>query len=207
MITGKRQSTRRMLAALAVCGLVFAACGSDDDASSDTAGAATADSAAPADASVPAGSTATSAAGGEEGGDAPSDGMAAAQARIDAFRQPVTELPLSEPVAMESGKKLFYVQCGVSACSEIDVGIQAAAEAAGWEYETASHQDTPETVASAFDAAIAAEADVVMTSGNPREWFASQLATLEECRLCSRASRTRSPWRVPTAPSRSPRSP
>ena len=63
---------------------------------------------------------------------------------------------------------------------EIAVGIEAAAAAAGWEYETASHQDTPDTVASAFDAAIAAQPDVVLTSGNPREWFASQLATLEE---------------------------
>ncbi len=135
-----------------------------------------ADSAAPADSSAPSDSTATT----DAGGDAPADGLAAAQARVDAFRQPVTELPFNEPIAMESGKKLFYVQCGVSACSEIDVGIQAAAEAAGWEYETASHQDTPETVASAFDAAIAAEPDVVMTSGNPREWFAPQLATLEE---------------------------
>ena len=179
MITGTRQTTRRArrtLAALAVCGLVFAACGSDDDASGDTTADAPADSAAPADSSAPSDSTATT----DAGGDAPADGLAAAQARVDAFRQPVTELPLNEPVAMESGKKLFYVQCGVSACSEIDVGIQAAAEAAGWEYETASHQDTPETVASAFDAAIAAEPDVVMTSGNPREWFAPQLATLEE---------------------------
>ncbi len=175
MTTGKRQTTRRTLAALAVCGLVFAACGSDDDSSGDSTGDTTAGTAAPADSSAPADTTATS-----EGGAAPADGLAAAQARVDAFRQPVAELPVSEPVAVESGKKLFYVQCGVSACSEIDVGIQAAAEAAGWEYETASHQDTPETVASAFDAAIAAEADVVMTSGNPREWFASQLATLEE---------------------------
>lgn len=108
------------------------------------------------------------------------DGPEAAQARVDAFGQPVTELPFDEDVTIEPGKKVFYVQCSVAVCAEIAVGIQAASEAAGWEYETASHQDTPETVASAFDAAIAAEADVVMTSGNPREWFAPQLATLEE---------------------------
>jgi ribose transport system substrate-binding protein len=107
-------------------------------------------------------------------------GMDAAQARVDAFRQPVTELPLNEPVAAEAGKKLFYVQCGVAVCAEIAVGIEAAAEAAGWEYETVSHQDTPETVAAAFDAAIAAEPDVVMQSGNAREWFEPQLAELTE---------------------------
>jgi ribose transport system substrate-binding protein len=106
------------------------------------------------------------------------DGDAAS--RVDSFRQPVTELPLSTPIAVEPGASLFYVQCGVPVCAEIATGIEAAAATAGWEYETASHQDTPDTVASAFDAAIAAEPDVVMTSGNPREWFAPQLATLAE---------------------------
>ena len=104
-------------------------------------------------------------------------GSEAAQARVDAFRQPVTELPLSEPISVEPGTKLFYVQCSVPVCAEIAVGIEAAADAAGWEYQTASHQDTPDTVASAFDAAIAAQPDVVLTSGNPREWFEPQLAT------------------------------
>src|SRR5690606_36818353 len=99
---------------------------------------------------------------------------------VDHFRQPVTDLPLNTPVAVEAGKKQFYVECSVPVCAEIAIGIEAAAAAAGWEYETASHLDTPDTVASAFDAAIAAQPDVVMTSGNPREWFASQLATLEE---------------------------
>ncbi len=114
--------------------------------------------------------------------DVPVEGLAGAEAlaRVEAFRQPVTELPLGTPVAIESGKKIFYVQCGVPVCQEIAVGIEAAAAAAGWTYETASHQDTPDTVASAFDAAIAAAPDVVLTSGNPREWFASQLATLQD---------------------------
>jgi ribose transport system substrate-binding protein len=103
-----------------------------------------------------------------------------AAARVEAFRQPVTELPLNDPIAPEAGTSLFYVQCSVPVCAEIAIGIEAAAEAAGWEYTTASHQDTPDTVASAFDAAIAAAPDVVMTSGNPREWFAPQLATLQE---------------------------
>lgn len=157
-----------MVLALAVCGMVIAACGSDDDSSSGgsdtTAGAVTTEAAG----------TDTTVAGEADGG------RAAAAARVEAFRQPVTALSLTTPIKMEAGKKLFYVQCSVAACSEIAVGLEAAAEAAGWEYETASHQDTPETVASAFDAAIAAKPDVVMSSGNPREWFAPQLATLEE---------------------------
>ncbi len=160
-------TTRRLVATVAACGLIVAACGGDDDTDTDT-GAETTD--APDT--------------GAETTDAPDESSSeidpTATERVAAFRQPEAELPLSSPVALESGKKLFFVQCSVAVCSEIAVGIEAAAAAAGWEYETASHQDTPETVASAFDAAIAAEADVVLTSGNPREWFASQLATLQD---------------------------
>ncbi len=157
-----------MVLAVAAFSMVMAACGSDDNSSSgdsNTTVAAVTTEAAVTD------TTAAVEAGG---------GAAAADARVEAFRQPLAALPLSAPIKLEAGKKLFYVQCSVAACAEIAVGLEAAAKAAGWEYETVSHQDTPETVASAFDAAIAAKPDVVMTSGNPREWFASQLATLKE---------------------------
>lgn len=177
MSTRGHTRQRRLLAAMVGLGLVVAACGSDDTGGgggSDGTGAVT----TPAT-TADAGSDMTDDTTASEDG-AASDGAALAAARVDAFRQPVTELPLSAPIALEPGTKVFYVQCGVSACSEIAVGVEAAAEAAGWEYETASHQDTPDTVASAFDAAIAAQPDVVLTSGNPREWFESQLATLAE---------------------------
>ncbi len=170
-----RARTRILTAGVVAAGLVLAACGGDDETTETTAAPAVETTAAPAVETTAAPSVETTA--------APSGGglaSAEAQARVDAFRQPVTELPLSSPIAVESGKKVFYVQCGVAVCQEIETGIQAAAEAAGWTYETASHQDTPDTVASAFDAAIAAQPDVVLTRGNPREWFAPQLATLQE---------------------------
>lgn len=179
--TRSRQSA---LAGFAVLALLVAACGDDDDsASGGTDAPATTDAAA----TTAAGTETTAApettvaaettAPEGDGGDA---GSVDAQARVDAFREPVTELPVGDPVTVEAGTKVFYVQCSVPVCEEIGIGIEAAAEAAGWELEVASHQDTPDTVASAFDAAIAAQPDVVLTSGNPREWFASQLATLQE---------------------------
>jgi ABC-type sugar transport system substrate-binding protein len=178
------RSARRLVAGLAVTGLVLAACGGDDDAPAADPPAVTdapADDApaddAPADdpADEPADEPATT--------DAPGGGADVSETaanRVAAFSQPVTELPFNEPVATESGRTVFYVQCGVAVCAEIAEGVEAAAAAIGWDYQTASHQDTPETVASAFDAAIAAQPDVVLTSGNPREWFASQLETLDE---------------------------
>ena len=160
MAQRQHQLTRRLVLAVTACSMVFAAC-SDDKSTSSTTKAASETTVAASDTTAAASSS-----------------MAAE--RVAAFLQPSTALPLSTPVKVEKGKKLFYVQCSVSACAEINVGIEAAAKAAGWEYESASHQDTPETVASAFDAAIAAKPDVVLTSGNPREWFAPQLATLKE---------------------------
>lgn len=163
MRTSTSSRLRWVFAAITASSLVIAACGGDDGESSTTEAASTE---ALSDTTEPAGET----------GGASED----AQARVAAFLQPVTELPLNEPITAPTGKKLFYVQCSVAVCEEISVGVKAAAEAAGWTYETASHQDTPETVAAAFDAAIAAAPDVILTSGNPREWFSAQLATLKE---------------------------
>lgn len=168
MASRQHRRPRRIVLALAVGSMVIAACGSDDDSSSG-------------DSNTTVGAVTTEAAGTDSTVAVEAEGgLAAATARVEAFLAPISELPLSAPIKVEAGKKLFYVQCSVPVCAEIAVGIEAAAEAAGWEYESTSHQDTPETVASAFDAAIAAKPDVVMTSGNPREWFAAQLATLKE---------------------------
>ena len=104
--------------------------------------------------------------------------------RVSAFLKPLNELPFNEPIAsVPSGKKVYYVQCSVPVCEEIRLGIAAAVAKLGWTLESTAHKDTPDTVAAAFDAAIAAKADVVLTSGNPREWFATQLKTLEDAKV------------------------
>ena len=165
----QRQTGRARFAAagLVAAGLVLVACGSDNKTSSTTAAATTAapDTSAAATTAAPGTSAeaATTVAAGS--GMASADAMA----RVDTFRKAVETLPFNEPVKVEKGKKLFYVQCSVPVCAEIAIGIKAAVEAAGWTFATASHQDTPDTVASAFDAAIAAKPDVVTrVSGSPR---------------------------------------
>lgn len=166
----KSNSTRLrwIAAALTASSLVIAACGGDDGDSTTTE---------PSTSEAPTDTT-------NEGGDTDTGSVSEdAAARVAAFLQPITELPLNEPIAAPTGKKLFYVQCSVAVCEEISVGVKAAAEAAGWTYETSSHSDTPDTVAAAFDTAIAASPDVILTSGNPREWFAAQLATLRDAQI------------------------
>jgi branched-chain amino acid transport system substrate-binding protein len=104
----------------------------------------------------------------------------AATARVEAFRQGQGTLPISEPLAESpAGKSAAYVQCSVVVCEEIRIGIAGAADALGMSLEVFSSDDTPEGTASAWQAAVDSGADVVISSGNPREWFADQLAALE----------------------------
>ena len=155
---------KTLVAAFAALGLVVVtACGgsSDDTATEDTA-AATEET--------------TEEVSGNEAADI-------ALARVEELSQPVTELDLGPaPTSILDNKVVFYITCSVPVCAEIGSGVEEAVEALaskGWTIKTTSHQDTPDTVAAAFDAAIAAKPDVVMTSGNPREWFQSQLDTLQ----------------------------
>lgn len=124
----------------------------------------------------------TSAPAAEEGPEVAA--AATALARVEALSQPVSELDLgAAPASIPENKTVFYITCSVPVCAEIGSGVAEAVEALsskGWTIKTTSHQDTPDTVAAAFDAAIAAKPDVVMTSGNPREWFKPQLDTLVE---------------------------
>jgi ribose transport system substrate-binding protein len=145
----------RRLFALSVAGLLaLTACGGSDTAS-DTTAAVTDSSAADI-----------------------------AAARVTKYLQTITEIDLGEaPASVPEAKTVYYIACSVAVCAEIQVGVEAAVKALGWTFKSTSHQDTPETVAAAFDAAIAAKPDVVMSSGNPREWFADQLATLQEMNI------------------------
>ena len=181
------RAAHRLVAGLAAAALVVAACGGDDDADEPDEPATTEAPAPEPDEPEPEPEPEPDEPEPEPDAPEPDpddgDGPTAspeAQARVDAFRQAVTELPFSEPVSVDDDVSVFYVQCGVPVCAEIAVGVEAATDALGWDYATTSHQDTPDTVASAFDAAIAAQPDVVLTSGNPREWFEPQLETLAE---------------------------
>jgi ribose transport system substrate-binding protein len=184
--------SRRIVSALIIAvGLIATACSSDSK-SSDAATEAAATEAVATEAATATEATATEAAATEAATEtaAAAETSAAATAgsdpaaRVAAFSKAVTELPFNEAIAsIPAGKKVYYVQCSVPVCEEIKGGIEAAAKKLGWTLETTAHKDTPETVAAAFDAAIAAKPDVVLTSGNPREWFATQLKTLEDAKI------------------------
>ncbi len=193
--------SRRIVSALIIAvGLIGSACGSDSPSTDATTEAAATEAVATEAAAVETEAAATEAAATEAAAtEAAAETTAAAvggdpAVRVAAFSKALTELPFNEAIAdIPAGKKVYYVQCSVPVCEEIKGGIDAAAKKLGWTLETTAHKDTPETVAAAFDAAIAAKPDVVLTSGNPREWFAPQLKTLEDAKIPVIA------WSVPEA--------
>lgn len=180
-----------MLALAMSTGLLMSACSSDKSsdttvAAESTVAAETAAAETTVAAETAAAETTAAPAAETTAAEAASatDGAAIAAARVAAFSKPVASLPFSEAIAsFPAGKKAYYVQCSVSACEEIKTGLVAAIAKAGWTLETSVHKDTPDTVAAAFDAAIAAKPDVIFTSGNPREWFATQLKSLEASKI------------------------
>ncbi len=183
--------SRRIVSALIIAvGLIATGCSSDSK-STDAATEAAATEAVTEAAAVETEAAATDASATEAAAETEAVATEAAAmagvdpaARVAAFSKALTELPFNEAIAsIPAGKKVYYVQCSVPVCEEIKGGIDAAAKKLGWTLETTAHKDTPETVAAAFDAAIAAKPDVVLTSGNPREWFATQLKTLEDAKI------------------------
>ncbi len=104
-----------------------------------------------------------------------------AKERVEYFRKSVPDLVISDPIRnVPKGKSVYYIQCGVPVCEEIKTGIEGATRALGWTLNIVTHQDSPDTVQQAWQAVTDANPDLVLASGNPREWFEDQLATLEQ---------------------------
>ena len=172
---GKKRLTG--FAAVAIISLVIAACGSDDESSSSVGGttppATVADSTTPPDTATPETGTPDTT-GGELAG------LELAQARLDEFTKPITDLGMTDTVPAPAGLKVAYVQCSVPVCESIKQGIAEAVDAIGGTLEIFPTQDTADTVQAAFQAAVQSGPDMVLTSGNPREWFEDSLAELNE---------------------------
>ncbi|MEQ8718005.1 MAG: substrate-binding domain-containing protein [Acidimicrobiales bacterium] len=169
MTTNVRSGRKRwmvLIALLAVFSLIAAACGDDDDDTSAGDDGAAADD------------------GGSDDGAAADDGgemtgVALAQARVDQWTNPQSSVGITEPVAVPEDLDIVYVQCSVPVCNVIGQGVAEAADAIGANLEVITHTDTADTVQSAFQQTVQAAPDLVLTSGNPREWFAAELEELD----------------------------
>jgi ribose transport system substrate-binding protein len=173
------------LAAVASMALVAAACGSDDDSGGDEVETTSADSVSEDTTGDSVSEDTTGDSVSEdtttvETGDDNAPGLESAQARVDEFSQEVTDFGLTEAVTPPDSLKVAYVQCAVPVCESIRQGIDEAVSALGGELVVFPTEDTADTVQAAFQSAIQSESDMVLTSGNPREWFEAELAELNE---------------------------
>jgi hypothetical protein len=118
---------RAIVAGVVSLGLIASACGGDDDGDTTTVPATD----APAETTAP-----------DDGGDA---------GATVAWPGPRRRLPPGRDRAavQRAGvrgtrrRSVFYVQCSVPVCAEIAIGIEAAAAAIGWEYQTARTRTRP----------------------------------------------------------------
>lgn len=148
----------RMLAIVPTMALLVSACGSSGSASTKST------------------TKAQPAASGQS-----STGMALATTMVNEFSQaPASSLGITQSVSVpKTGLNVVYIECAQVVCQSIGTGIAEAVAAAGGKYTVFHDQDTASTVATAFDDAIQAHPSMVLTSGDPEQWFTPQLAQLK----------------------------
>ena len=95
------------------------------------------------------------------------------------LKPPSATLPVTSTVTVPKGQlKIAYTWCAVVVCTEIAAGIQSAAQALGAQFVPFHHQDTASTVGTAFTNALSANPSMVLTSGDPVQWYQQQLNQL-----------------------------
>jgi ribose transport system substrate-binding protein len=172
------------IAAVGVLAVGLVACGDDDDSGSSASTAVGSDAASATTAgggASTAGDTATTSAGtGSEdstassgsggGGTEGQEAADAAGARIQPLLEPVTEIPVTEPLdaTPEPGKKLYWLEGNIQSILPITGGFEAATKALGWDLTTITYDPSdPQGPNAAMQQAVDADADFIAISGQP----------------------------------------
>jgi ribose transport system substrate-binding protein len=165
----KRSHFIRMLAPAIALPLALAACSSSSSTSAASSGATSSSSL----------SVASSPAAGSSASGTTSAAMATAKLRVAEFtKAPSSTLPVSTPVTPPKNIKIAFTWCAQVVCTSIASGIQQAATALHASFVAFHHDDTASTVSTAFTNAITANPTMVLTSGDPSEWYQPQLNQL-----------------------------
>ena len=121
-------------------------------------------------------SSAGSASGGSASASASSPAVKAAQVTAARWEKAPTELGVTTPLktAPPKGKTFVWLNCELSACAQILVGVRQAASAAGWNLKVVQYQQAnPATVLSAFRLALNYHPAAVGLSGLPEAVWSS----------------------------------
>jgi ribose transport system substrate-binding protein len=103
------------------------------------------------------------------------EASAAAEAAPDPVTTPPTEITNTIPLdkAPAAGKTFFWLQCELPICGKITNGVEAAVDAAGWNYENLVFKATDP--GGAIESAIQQSPDVIGITGIPSAAVESQL--------------------------------
>jgi ribose transport system substrate-binding protein len=116
-----------------------------------------------------------------EGGS--SDEVAAAQEKVEEFKQEPTSIRVDTPLdeAPEPGGTFVWLKCDVGQCVQQGEGIEAATEAIGWEYREINYQSAdPATLVSGLQEALRLNPTAVALSGLPRAVWESAATAYSE---------------------------
>lgn len=122
-------------------------------------------------------SSSASTTSGSSGGD-----LAAAEATVEKYKSPPTEIGPKEPVGKEipTGKKIVFVNCGAEACNNVGAAMEEAAEVLDWLVVQVNAESTPQGIQAAFDQAMREQPDGVAELGFDKVTFERQLQELND---------------------------
>ena len=181
--------------ALLVAALLAASCGSDDDSGNGSettaSGATTAltelttpDATETDDTATAANQTDVTDTASTDGGaaDGPvAAGIAAAQKFVEPYLSIPTDIGISEPLdGTLEGKTVMFLECGASNCKEFGDLMEAPVALLGAKFVRVPSGGTPEDFAAAYDTAIAARPDVVVSPAINFGFVSAELDQLEE---------------------------
>jgi ribose transport system substrate-binding protein len=124
----------------------------------------------------------TTSSGGSTGSTAAGDNSAVVQKAQDfvkPYLTPPTKIPLTESLksAPAKGKTIVFLQCELAQCKGIGLGVQTAAQTAGWKFQNIPYQSTnPSTLIRAMDQALQYHPAGVAFTSPPYALWSSEVA-------------------------------
>ncbi|WP_157490990.1 MULTISPECIES: sugar ABC transporter substrate-binding protein [Protofrankia] len=106
-----------------------------------------------------------------------------ANAFIKPYLTPPTKISIAAPLnsAPEAGKTLVYLQCEQPQCQVVGVGVQAAAEAAGWQFRSIPFQSTnPSTLTAGLTQALRYNPVAVSVVAEPYPLWSSSVPQYQQ---------------------------
>ena len=111
------------------------------------------------------------------------DEVAAAQAIVDQYSVPPTEIAINVPLTGEvvTDRPVVFLQCELPACQVLSDGVQSASEAMGWKFKNIAVTNTdPTTILSALTEALKYNPIATVVTGFPQPFWAEKIAEYEK---------------------------